>query len=102
MANYMVFDLVQEITRLDGSVYDELGNIVMNGRAEYAAEQNFIKQVRILKLNIPHSNHVEKVERYINDHYSDPGFSMKRWEEWKKPPEIQKEMQVILNDNRLG
>ncbi|KGO32255.1 hypothetical protein Q757_02130 [Oenococcus alcoholitolerans] len=98
----MTFDMVQEITLLDGRVYPELGNVVMNGRAEYAEEHGFIKQVRILKLNIPHSNHVERVERYINDHYSDPGFSMDHWEEWVKPPEIQKEMQAILVDNRLG
>ncbi|MDN6900485.1 hypothetical protein [Oenococcus sicerae] len=102
MADYMVFDLVEEITRLDGSTYEELGNIIINGRAEYAAENHFIQQVRILKLNIPHSNHVEKVERYINEHYSDPGFSMTSWEEWRKTPEIQKEMQAILDDNRLG
>ena len=31
---YQVFDLIQEITRLDGSRYFELGNVMMNGRAE--------------------------------------------------------------------
>lgn len=98
----MTFNMVEEITRCNGSVYPELSNIIMNGRAEYAAEKGFIKQVRILKLNIPHSNHVESVEKYINDHYEDPGFSMKEWKEWKKPPKIQKEMEAILSDNKLS
>nr|MWN20687.1 hypothetical protein [Leuconostoc lactis] len=28
------FNLIEEITRLDGSIYFELGNIMHNGRAE--------------------------------------------------------------------
>lgn len=34
---FQVFDLIQEITRNDGSRYFELGNVMMNGRAEKAA-----------------------------------------------------------------
>lgn len=69
-------DLIEEITRNDGSKYYEIGNMVHNGRAELAAERGFIKQVRILKLNIPHSQNVIKYERYINDHYTMQDESM--------------------------
>ncbi len=31
------FDLIQEITLNDGTRYNELGNVLMNGRAEKAA-----------------------------------------------------------------
>mgnify|MGYP001101812303 FL=1 len=56
------FNLIEEITRLDGSIYYELGNIPHNGRAEYAAEHGYIKSVRILKINIPRSSYVEQLE----------------------------------------
>ena len=65
------FDLIEQITRNDGSVYFELGNISQNGRAEYAAEHGYIKEVRILKMNIPKSTNVEKVTAYINAHYQE-------------------------------
>ena len=52
---YQTFDIIEEITRLDGTTYYELANIFMNGRAELAANRGFIKQVRILQLNIPHT-----------------------------------------------
>lgn len=76
MKNHEVLDLIQEITRNDGTSYMEIGNMLMNGRAELAAERGFIKQVRILQLNIPHSTHVAKYEQYINEHLR---FPMKRW-----------------------
>ena len=63
------FNLIEEITRLDGSIYYELGNIPHNGRAEYAAEHGYIKSVRILKINIPRSSYVEQLENYINANY---------------------------------
>lgn len=53
-----VFTLIEEITRNDGTKYYEIGNMVHNGRAELAAERGYIKEVRILKLNIPHSQNV--------------------------------------------
>lgn len=46
---YQTFDIIEEITRLDGTTYYELANIFMNGRAELAANRGFIKQVRILQ-----------------------------------------------------
>lgn len=55
-------DLIEQITRLDGTKYFEIGNMAHNGRAELAAERGYIKEVRILKLNIPHSQTVIKYE----------------------------------------
>src|SRR5699024_12603607 len=78
--------LIEEITRNDGSKYYEIGNMVQNGRAELAAERNFIKEVRILELNIPHSKNVIKYEHFINTHYKMQTEAMDHWEEWKRPP----------------
>ncbi|MCB8642717.1 hypothetical protein LJE08_14260, partial [Holdemanella sp. DFI.5.55] len=61
-----VFTLIEEITRNDGTKYYEIGNMVHNGRAELAAERGYIKEVRILKLNIPHSQNVINYEHFIN------------------------------------
>ena len=69
MKSHETFTLIEEITRLDGTKYMEISNMVQNGRAELAAERGFIKQVRILQLNIPHSPHVEAYEKYINENY---------------------------------
>ncbi|GMA69401.1 hypothetical protein GCM10025879_06470 [Leuconostoc litchii] len=96
------FDLIERITRNDGSTYFELGNITHNGRSEYAAEHGFIQNVQILKVNIPRSSHVEKVEAYINRHYQLLSLEYDGWEEWVKTPEIEEELRMILLDNRLG
>ncbi|CAK8053567.1 hypothetical protein [Eupransor demetentiae] len=96
------FDLIEEITRNDGSIYYELGNITENSRAEYAADHGFIKMVRILKMKVPRSKHLLRVEKYINDHYDQLPIEADHWDEWKKPEEIQAEMDAILLDNRLG
>jgi hypothetical protein len=101
MAN-QTFNLIEEITRLDGSTYFELGNIIMNGRAELAAERGLIKQVRILKLNIPHSQHVEQLERYINSMYDVPTEDMTEWVEWKRDPQMEQQMVSILEDNQVN
>jgi hypothetical protein len=42
-------DMIEQITRNDGTKYYEMANIVMNGRAEKATELGLIKEVRILK-----------------------------------------------------
>ena len=47
MQEYQNFNLIEQITRNDGSKYFELGNIFLNGRAELAAERGFIQEVRI-------------------------------------------------------
>lgn len=95
-------DLIEEITRKDGSKYYEIGNMVHNGRAELAAERGFITQVRILKLNIPHSQNVIRYERYINDHYEMQDESMDHWDEWKKTPEMEQLVNDILAENHVG
>ncbi len=62
MKSNETFTLIQEITRLDGTKYIEIGNMMMNGRAELAAERGYIKSVRIMQLNISHSQHVINYE----------------------------------------
>lgn len=77
--------MIEQITRNDGTKYYELANIVMNGRAEKAAELGMIKEVRILKLNIPHSSAVSIYEDYVNENYTVPPMNLKEWVEYKKP-----------------
>lgn len=95
-------DLIEEITRLDGSKYFEIGNMVHNGRAELAAERGFIKQVRILKLNIPQSQNVLKYEKFINAHYEMQDESMDHWEEWKRPADMDQLVRDIMQENHVG
>ena len=83
-----VFTLIEEITRNDGTKYYEIGNMVHNGRAELAAERGYIKEVRILKLNIPHSQNVINYEHFIK--------------EWKRNPEADQLVKAILRENRVG
>ncbi|USS86930.1 hypothetical protein M3M38_02370 [Fructilactobacillus cliffordii] len=94
--------LIEEITRLDGSKYLEISNMVQNGRAELAAERNLIKQVRILQLNIPHSVHVINYENYINQRYTMPDENLQEFEEWKKTPAMEQEVAQILKENHIG
>lgn len=97
-----VLTLIEEITRNDGTIYYEIGNMVHNGRAELAAERGFIKQVRILQLNIPHSRNVIKYENYINSHYQMQDESMDHWEEWKRTSEMDQVVEEILKENHVG
>lgn len=96
------FNLVEEITRNNGSIYFELGNITHNGRAEYAADHGYIKGVRILKLNIARSSHVESLENYINSHYDLLPLEYDGWEEWRRSSDMESEMKQILLENKLG
>ncbi|GAX00991.1 hypothetical protein [Secundilactobacillus silagei] len=102
MKSHETFTLIEEITRLDGTKYMEISNMVQNGRAELAAERGFIKQVRILQLNIPHSPHVEAYEKYINENYEMPTEAMDHFEEWAKPEKIQHEVDMVLKENHIG
>ncbi|EEI70326.1 hypothetical protein [Lentilactobacillus hilgardii] len=102
MKSHEVLTLIEEITRNDGTKYIEISNMVQNGRAELAAERGFIKQVRILQLNIPHSPHVQKYERYINENYVMPTEDMDHFEEWKKTPEMKEEISIILKENHIA
>ncbi|KRN43802.1 hypothetical protein [Limosilactobacillus ingluviei] len=95
-------DIIEEITRKDGSTYYEIGNMVHNGRSELAAERGFIQQVRILKLNIPHSQNVIKYEEYINEHYYVQPEAMDHFEEWEKPAAMADLVAAILKENHVG
>lgn len=97
-----VFTLIEEITRNDGSTYFEIGNMVHNGRAELAVERGYLKNVRILQLNIPHSRNVMKYEDYINANYKMQDESMDHWEEWKRTPEADQIVADILKENHIG
>ncbi|KRM71572.1 hypothetical protein [Lacticaseibacillus brantae] len=100
---YQTFDLIQEIVRNDGTRYYELGNIFMNGQAEQAALSGLIKEVRIMQLNIPHSNAVGRYETYINDNYSFPNEKPTEWIEWAKPDgPIRAAYDEILSQNHIG
>ena len=95
--------LIEEITRNDGSKYYEIGNMEPKWPCRtLAAERNFIKEVRILELNIPHSKNVIKYEHFINTHYKMQTEAMDHWEEWKRPPEIEEVVQTILKENHIA
>ncbi|CAI2645489.1 hypothetical protein AKUA2103_04290 [Apilactobacillus kunkeei] len=102
MKSHETLNLIEQITRLDGTKYMEISNMVQNGRAELAAERGFIKEVRILQLNIPHSEHVINYENYINENFEMPDESMDYFEEWTKTPEMEKEVAMILKENHVG
>lgn len=97
-----VLTLIEEITRNDGTKYIEIGNMVQNGRAELAAERGFIKQVRILQLNIPHSVHVANYEKYVNENFEMQDESMTFFQEWQKTAEMEEEIKIILKENHIG
>ncbi|MDR3241607.1 MAG: hypothetical protein LBT37_05495 [Lactobacillaceae bacterium] len=103
MADFQIFDIVEEITRNDGTKYREIGNLLHNGQAEYAAEQGFIKEVRIMKINIPHSASVEKYEKYVNDNFKIYSMvAIPEWIEWTKTPEMDEAIIRILSENQLS
>lgn len=102
LKSHEVLTLIEEITRLDGSKYIEISNMVQNGRAELAAERSYIKQVRILQLNIPHSVHVANYEQFINETFEMPTEQMDHFEEWTRTPKMQKEVDMILKENHIG
>ncbi len=101
--DFQTFDLIEEITRNDGTTYYEVGNIMMNGRAEKAAIKNLIKSVRILQLNIPRSSSLITYEAYINENYNFPGPDIDKWEEWAKPAgPVLDAFEMILKTNHIG
>ncbi|KRL94896.1 hypothetical protein [Limosilactobacillus equigenerosi] len=102
MVGIGTLDMIEQITRLDGSKYYEIGNMIHNGRAELAAERGKIKEVRILKLNIPHSQTVIKYEQYVNDNFQTPDDSLEHWEEWEHSEAAQQLITTILHDNHIG
>lgn len=103
MADYQTFDIVEEITRNDGTKYREIGNLLHNGQAEYAAEQGMIREVRIMKINIPHSRNVEIYEKYVNDNFHIYAqVAIPEWIEWTKTAEMDTVIAKILQENQLS
>ncbi|MFD1455400.1 hypothetical protein ACFQ44_06835 [Levilactobacillus lanxiensis] len=102
MKSHETFTLIEEITRLDGSKYMEISDMVQNGRAELAVERKLIKQVRILQLNIAHTPHVQAYEDYVNENYTMPEEAFTEFQEWKRTPEMEKEVAAILHENHIG
>ncbi|WP_290033647.1 hypothetical protein [Ligilactobacillus cholophilus] len=102
MKSHEVLTLIEEITRNDGSRYFEISNIVQNGRAELAANRGFIKQVRIIQLNIPRSKNVIKYEKYINQNFEMPSEDFDHFEEWKRTDEMEKVVENILHENHVA
>ena len=100
---YQVFNLIEEITLLDGNKYFEIANIFLNGIAEYAFNKNLIKGVRIVKLNIFHSNEVELYEKYINQNEEIPDYNLSEWIVWKKDNDEQRKIyENILRTNNIN
>ncbi len=100
----ITIDLIQEITRIDGTTYFDISNMVMNGRAELAAIHGLIKQVRIIQLNIPRSTAVAAYEDYLNAHFTLPPENFTEWQEWL--PEVgtqsETEYHTIIRENHIG
>ena len=100
MKSNETLNLIEEITRNDGSKYYE--DIAQNGRAELAAIRGFIKSVRILQLNIPRSKNVIAYENYINENFEMPKEDFDHFEEWKRTPEMEKIVENILRENHIA
>lgn len=95
-------DVIEVITLNDNTEYYELANTDLNTFAEYAAENGMIKEVRILKINIPHSTRVERVESYYMGMFDMPTFEMKEWKVWDKTPEIKELIEQVVLDNKVS
>lgn len=102
MKSNETLNLIEEITRNDGSKYYEVSDIAQNGRAELAAIRGFIKSVRILQLNIPRSKNVIEYENYINENFEMPKEDFDHFEEWKRTPEMEEIVENILRENHIA
>ncbi|WEV40192.1 hypothetical protein OZX56_07205 [Lactobacillus sp. ESL0684] len=106
---YEELDLIEEITRNDGSSYFEIANIDQNGIAELAVDHGAIKEVRILQLNIPRTKALITYEKYINENYqletltNEADWQNPSWVEWDKPKgPVLEAYQTILKANQIG
>lgn len=106
---YEELDLIEEITRNDGSKYFEISNIDQNGIAELAVDHGNIKNVRILQLNIPRTKALITYEEYINKNYhletltNEDDWKNPDWVEWDKPKgKILDAYEMILKSNQIG
>ena len=108
-AKYQQFNLIEEVTRNDGSKYYEISNINQNGIAEMAADNGKIKEVRILKLNIARTKQLQIYEKYINETYDlqtlllESDWRNPKWIEWEKSDgKIKDAYLAILKANKVG
>lgn len=106
---YENLDLIEEITRNDGSKYFEISNINQNGFAELAADRGEIKSVKILQLNIPRTQALLEYEQFINETYdlqslmNEDQWKNPEWVEWDKPAgKVRDAYEMILKANRIG
>lgn len=65
---YEQLDLIEEVTRNDGSKYYEISNIDQNGIAELAVDRGLIKKVRILQLNWLEQRHFNYTKNILIKH----------------------------------
>ncbi|KAA8435116.1 hypothetical protein [Weissella sagaensis] len=100
---FQTLDIIEEITRNDGSTYKEIGNLLHNGQSEYAVEKGMIKKVRILKINIPHSANVMKYEKFVNENFDIPtNVAISEFIEWQRSPEMDALVDKILAENKVS
>lgn len=106
---YQALDLIEEITRNDGSKYYEISNIDQNGIAELAADRGVIKQVKILQVNIARTKPLIVYEQYINENYhlqtllNEHDWKNPKWVEWDKPEgKVLDAFRAVLKANHIG
>ncbi|GAA3630148.1 hypothetical protein GCM10022297_06250 [Lactobacillus hamsteri] len=106
---YEPLDLIEEVTRNDGSKYYEISNIDQNGIAELAASRGMIKGVKILQVNIARTKPLITYEEYINKTYdlqtllNEDDWKHPKWIEWEKPKgKIREAYEMVLKANRIG
>ncbi|CCI81101.1 hypothetical protein [Lactobacillus hominis] len=108
-SKYQQLNLIEEVTRNDGSKYYEISNVDQNGIAELAVDRGKIKRVRILQLNLARTKALETYEQYINETYdletllNEDDWKNPDWVEWEKPKgKVLDAYQAILKANRIG
>ena len=106
---YQQLNLIEEVTRNDGSKYYEISNVDQNGIAELAVDQGKIKRVRILQLNLERTKSLEFYEKYINETYdletllNEDDWKNPKWVEWEKPKgKVLDAYNSVLKSNRIG
>lgn len=106
---YEQLDLIEEVTRNDGSKYYEISNIDQNGIAELAVDRGLIKKVRILQLNLARTKSLQLYEEYINKTYqletltNEDDWKDPQWIEWKKPKgKVLDAYNTVLKANHIG
>ena len=108
-SQYETLDLIEEITRNDGSKYFEISNIDQNGIAELAADRGLIRQVKILQVNIARTKPLVIYEEYINKTYNlqtllnENDWKNPKWVEWDKPEgKVREAYEQVLSANHIG